>query len=226
MSDHPTDTSEMPFRAARFAALTLIGLTVLMLVASCGVPQDSRTVPLDTEQVPFGLLDPTPTTATSTTPGVGVDEVSVRIALVASEDRLILVSRAVKQSTPRDSAAQVLMDLVAGPTVDERDRGLRSGLPSGIELGLASMNSGVASVDVSSGVQSLPAEQVPLVVGQIVLSLTSVSGVTGVLLVRDGDRVAAPLVDGSLTAEPLTRGDYTALLHPELSLGSTTVASS
>lgn len=212
-----------PGRSAPATVLVLLGLAVTMLLPSaCGVPQDGRTVPLDTDQVPFGLLDPTPTNATSTSPGVGADEVSARIALVASEDRLILASRTIERGTTREVAAAVLVDLIVGPTAAERDRGLRSGLPSGTDLALSSMQDGVASVDLPADLQSLPSERVPLAVGQIVLSLTSVTGVTEVLLVRDGEPVAAPLVDGSLTSEPLTRDDYTALLHPEVSVSGTT----
>ena len=46
---------------------------------------------------------------------------------------------------------------------------------------------------------------------QIVLTLTG-QGATAVRFTRDGEQLDVPRADGSLTAQPLVRGDYTSLL--------------
>ena len=55
-------------------------------------------------------------------------------------------------------------------------------------------------------------EQTRRAVGQIVLTATSLPGVTAVLLTHDGEALEAPLPSGELTSAPLTAADYEPLL--------------
>jgi hypothetical protein len=54
--------------------------------------------------------------------------------------------------------------------------------------------------------------ELPLAVGQVVLSATSVPGVDRVRLLRDGEPLDAPLPDGELTSRPLTASAFASLL--------------
>ncbi|MCE0534860.1 GerMN domain-containing protein [Kineosporia rhizophila] len=193
---------------------TLSGLAVVLALASCGVPQDGQAQVLDADRVPYGLLEPGPTTSSAVSPSPVQGELSLPIAWVASDDALTLVDRTVPGGAAETVAAEVLQELAVGPSTAERNRGLRSSLPAGTDLRLTSLDGeeDVAVVEWPASVQVLAAEEVPLAVGQVVLSLTSVTGIRAVSLIQDGETVPAPEPGGSLITRPLTRADYEALL--------------
>ena len=76
---------------------------------------------------------------------------------------------------------------------------------------LVSLEDGRATVDVRMGRLPTGGDRLPLAVGQVVLTVTSVPTVREVVLVADGARIEAPLPGGALTGRPLTAADYAVL---------------
>jgi spore germination protein GerM len=121
---------------------------------------------------------------------------------------LVAVSRAVP---PDPSPAAVLQALLGGPSRRERDAGLVTAVTAATVNG--SPEGGVVTVEVPApDASSSGRTDEVLGFGQIVLSLTSLRDITAVRFTRDGQSLSVPRSDGSLSAAPLTRRDYTGLL--------------
>jgi spore germination protein GerM len=110
----------------------------------------------------------------------------------------------------------LLRRLREGPTDEQRRQGLGSAFGPDVGLSLVAVTDGAALVEVTPAEQVPPADRLPLAVGQVVLTLTSVEGVERVVLQQDGQPVPAPLPGGELTSAPLTPADYDDLLAPSV----------
>jgi len=107
------------------------------------------------------------------------------------------------------SPAAVMNALLAGPTEQERERGLRSPLPLGLSLNDARyIGNDIVKVDITSGIFEATGDDLVAAVAQIVLSLCEIAGVQRIAIVVDGDDREWPRGDGTLTTEPLTAFDY------------------
>ena len=164
----------------------------------------------DASGVPYRLLSPTesePTTAER-----GPQTTSPDVYLLTADERLVPVEAPVRRNGLGPVIRGVLARLTSGPSESERSSGLASALGPDVRLTLTGVVRGTATVELDLGAQQPGAARLPLAVAQVVLSTASVEGVDRVQLVRDGAPVEVPLPDGSLTREPLTSADYTALL--------------
>lgn len=189
--------------AGRWAAAGL-----LTLVAGCGVPTGGAAETIPASDVPYGLASAAPDPAPSTSPDPVVEP--SRVYLVDAADVLVPRPRELAGATPEEQLDGLLDELAAGPSAAERDRQLSTALPPEVELSVAGLSDGTATVDIT-GSPAVPAGQASRrAVAQVVLTATSVPGVDAVVLTLDGERVEAPLPSGELTAEPLTREDYAA----------------
>jgi Sporulation and spore germination len=81
-------------------------------------------------------------------------------------------------------------------------------------LTLTDVTGGRAGVDIRAGDQAPSPGRLPLAVGQLVLTLTSIEGVDEVVLTAGGAPIEAPLPGGALTDRPLRAADYAALRSP------------
>jgi hypothetical protein len=198
----------------RRMAPAMAAWALLLTAAGCGVPAGGEPRVVEASAVPYGLLDPGRGGAEGAAGAPGAGEVSGRIALLTPDDRVTLVPRAVPAGSA-DAVAQALLEaLTAGPTDEERARGLRSALPAELDLTVSALTDGVAAVDMRGLEPGQPADRLALTVGQVVLTATSATGVRGVVLEQGGRPVAAPDADGGpLTAAPLRPGDYADLLQ-------------
>ena len=106
----------------------------------------------------------------------------------------------------------MLTRLSRGPSELERQSGLSTALGPDVSLTVNRIQGGRADIDITIVPPAPSARRLPLAVGQIVLSLTSIPGVASVWLMSDGTPIEAPLPDGALTARPLTAQDFTALV--------------
>jgi hypothetical protein len=187
---------------------------VVSLLGACGLPRNSTPVQVPAADVPYGLLNSATTSPTPTaTPGVPL--VDGNIFLVDPQQQLT----AVPVQLPRDQAAPMLQTLLnrlaVGPTERERALGLVTDLGPGSTIVLRGISSGTASIELQSTGQDPSPSKLPVAVGQIVLTATSIVGVDRVVFVRDGVAVAVPGPSGGgLTAEPLIAADYSALVAP------------
>ncbi|GAB2681460.1 GerMN domain-containing protein [Thalassiella azotivora] len=195
------------------------GQRVLALVvaagclAACGAPHEGRSRSLEPTQVPYGLLNPPPAPTASPTdapPGRTVPQVY----LLDADDRLVPQASTVDATGLRSVARQVLAQLAAGPTESQRRAGLSSALGPEVTLELLEIEGTTATVEVELPTREPSADRLPLAVGQIVLSLTSVAGVESVRLVQDDERVAAVLPGGNRAEGAVRATDYLPLLAP------------
>ncbi|KGN42895.1 hypothetical protein N801_11750 [Knoellia aerolata DSM 18566] len=196
--------------AARGKAIaTLVAaLVAACSVAACGAPSGSpaRTI----ESVPYDLTAPAPSASSTNTPGP-----SRGPQVFLLRDEALLAASPVPPGTDvRASARRALEQLVEGPTDRDRTAGFSTALGPEVRLSLSDLADGRATIDIRLGDQALGAGRLPLAVGQIVLTLTSVVGVDEVVLTAGGARIAAPLPGGALTDRPLRARDYAELVMP------------
>ena len=169
------------------------------LLAGCGVGGEAVPTRLDDfalpqESVPdeAGAEDDGPTT----------------VVYFARGDRLEAVERSLPTTVPN-----AVRSLLEGPRETETNSGLRSALPTGTRLLGASVQAGVATVDLSDGFAAVVGPEQILAVAQLVYTVTSVPGVVGIRLAIEGQPVDAARGDGSLAPGAVGRSDYPGLLE-------------
>lgn len=182
-----------------------LALTVL---AACGVPNQTSTTTITA--VPYDLLQPEPNGTPAPTPSSAIRP----FVYLVRDNTLVAVeaSEARWRDDPSRVVTAVLAQLSRGPSEQDRSAGLGTALGPDTAIRLAALDGGVARIDIAAGDQVPAPARVPLAVGQVVLSVTSVPGVDAVLMTRDGSSVEVPLPGGALTEEPVTAHDYAPLL--------------
>ncbi|GAA4351510.1 GerMN domain-containing protein [Angustibacter luteus] len=198
----------MTGRRIAAAALCLVAL------GGCGLPADGDPRAIRSGDVPYGLLSPSPNGSATASPDLRVREAEPRTYLLDADQQLVAVPTPVDTSSlePREQLAVQLKMLSAGPTDRQRAAGLSTALTPGVDLALVDLVDGLATLEVQAAAKDPSADRLPLAVGQIVLTATTVPGVRSVQIVRDGKPVEVPLPGGALTAEPLLRSDYRELI--------------
>ena len=180
---------------------------VVLAVAACGVPTTSP--PTAITEVPYNLMEtPAPPSPLPSTPATR----GPFIYWVNAADQLAAIEAGTTTSDAADTVAALLTRLAQGPSDLERESGLSTALGPDVSLTVNRIEGGRADIDITIGPPGPSARRLPLAVGQIVLSLTSISGIDSVWLMSDGTPIEAPLPDGALTARPLTAQDFSALV--------------
>jgi hypothetical protein len=184
--------------------LGLAGVTSAGL-AGCGLGAQSDPQALNPKSVPYGLLGPAKSPSTSV-PNL----VSARVTmfLEGSNERLVPVHRQVVWPA---TIPAILGQLAAGPTARESDRGLVSPASAVGPFGVGAVRRGVVSVDLPVSFENLGGQDQTVAAAQIVFTVTTFTGVTGVRWLVAGQTAQVPNGNGSLTAGPSTRKDYLAL---------------
>ncbi len=200
----------MTGRAVR--AVLLAALAVALV--ACGVPRSTEPQAVPDERVPYRLLAPSPAAPPSPTPQEPRVPLTVPQVYFVESEELVPVPVPLEASGAEAVVRLLLERLAAGPTEIERARGLDSALGFGLGLGLASLADGVATVELVGAIEPPSADRLPLAVGQIVLTATSVEGVDAVVLLRDGAPVNIPLPGGEQVTGPVTATPYFPLLAP------------
>lgn len=188
---------------SRGGVVAVAALVGALLLASCGLPSDGTARPVEPVDVPFGLLDASEQPS-ATPSGVTPSAATVAVAFLDANGEVVLRPESFGPLDPANLLQRVLDELALGP--DERDRsaGLLTALPPSPQLRLTGLDGGVATVETQGLDDVTDPEALPLAVAQVVLTATSVPGVTAVRLTRDGSPVAVPLPDGTTTSQPLT----------------------
>ncbi|NHC45020.1 GerMN domain-containing protein [Motilibacter aurantiacus] len=166
------------------------------------------------EEVPYGLLEATPSTsdgerAASAAPG------RPRVFFL-NDETLVGVPLVPADRDTRAVLEQVIGSLQTGPDEAAQARGLTTALPPSLTLTVLDVIEGVATIDIGGESNGVSTQQNTFAVGQVVLTATSVSGVSGVMLARNGDPIQAPVEDGALTWRPLVASDFAALRRPRV----------
>ena len=193
-------------RAARRRQLTtavaaLVGLALLVAVASCGVSPEPKANRIEPKDVPFGLLDNAKTTTTEVAAGhtTGI--------YLLTKSRLVAVDRTV----PADaSLADLLQQVVAGPTEVEQSLGITTAVPAGT-LASVDVKRGTAKVDLRAAFGDIRSREQLLALAQVVYTLTGQPGIGGVNFSVEGKSIKVPLADGTLSDDPLSRDDFKGL---------------
>jgi spore germination protein GerM len=169
------------------------------LLSGCGLPPDNSPQLLTSADEPRGARATPKPTASGT---------ARALVYLIHDGVLVAVARAVpSHPTP----AAVLEALLAGPTVREQDAGLISAATAATVTGPPYAGTVTVEVPAPDASSSGRTDEVAGF-GQIVLSLTSLPGITAVRFTRDGQALAVPRADGSLNPGPATRRDYADLL--------------
>jgi hypothetical protein len=188
-----------------------------LLLASCVGPGGSGVRTIEAEEVPYDLLDPAPpagSVLSSEAADVPDGEVPTQVYLLGRDGLLLASPASVEAGTTGEVAARLLQRLEEGPNEAERAAGLASVLGPDLGLRIDGVDdAGVVEVDVS-GTTTPAADQVPLAIGQIVLTLAGVPGVSGVRIVDEGEPLPLPLPGGRLTTGTVTAEDYLPLTVP------------
>jgi len=209
-------------RARRRLGLSAVAVLAL-LVAGCGVPLQDSAQPLPPEVIPPPIIVPTETPAPSPTASpspTSTQSPAVEIVdfFFIREDGLVPLP----SDVPAPTSPEVVLDgLTAGPPPET---GLRSVVvdpltgnalvgvfvPSDPELPLPTAD---VTIAVASAFGSLPSAEQVLLLGQVVLSLSSAGYSTVSVVDEAGSPLAVPLPDGRLLDRPATALDYASLIR-------------
>ncbi len=184
----------------RHVIAAVLGVVVL---AACGITADDAPRDINAPAHPDNAGDNGQTAITATNTSV--------IYLIGHDD----TGRFVLKPIARDVTATIdnaLAALFAGATPRELNADLRSAIPASTRLISATPNNDIVTVDVTDPLTGLSGATLVEAVGQIVLTATNVTGVSGVVITIDDVAHPWPTPDGQLTTDPLTRNDFTALL--------------
>lgn len=183
-------------------SLVLALALVALVLASCGVRSQSSPTRLDRESAPADLME-RPTTTTAAQDGSRL----VPVYLVAKSG-LVLVRRPV-EATP--TPERRLAALLEGPTPPERALGLTTAIPRGGDVTARRRDRSTVEVrlDPAFGEGAIPDQATAF--AQVVYTLTADGQVRRVVFLLDGEPVAIPRPDGSLTSGAVTRSDFAGL---------------
>ena len=201
---------------------------LLFLFAGCGVPLEESAQALPPEAIPPPVTvpsqspsptpSPTPSvTATATPTPSSSPTIEVVDLFFIREDGLVpLVSDIALPTDPQ----LVLDGLAAGPPVETGLRSVVVDPLTGTALvtvfaptGDTSLPIASVTIAVAEAFSSLPPTEQVLLLGQVVLSLSSAAYPTVSVVDAAGSPLAVPLPDGRLLDRPATALDYASLIR-------------
>ena len=191
-----TGTGRRPWRVPTW---TLAGALTAGLLGGCGVPSDQQPRALQPGEAPY---------ASPRTSPIADPEGALRAPLHFVRDgSVVLVARPVEGFT---STADLLELLFGGPAPEESMGGLVTEIPSTVTVEDVTVNDETAVITLG-GPESEVLRLQQAAYAQIVATLTP-SRVSGVRFRLGSTDLRVPRGDGSLTAAPVSRDDYAALL--------------
>jgi spore germination protein GerM len=105
--------------------------------------------------------------------------------------------------------------LITGPTEAELGAGMRTAISPQTQLHSVAVNGTTAVIDVTSAFVEVAGQEQILALAQVVLTATTVPGITEVRFALEGQPVDVPRADGTLSSGPLSATDYAALREPD-----------
>ena len=194
----------------------------LVLLASCGIPEDGKPREISREALPPELIDPTSTG--SSVPG-DAEQRLVTVYLVQGDDSggdaLVPVRRLVAAPSDESDLPRVVAEAVIAASPEELGRAdLVNALPSDVQVRSASVgDDGVLDLDLTN-LGNVESALQRLAVAQLVFALTELTSpeVRAIRFSVDGKEVAVPLEGRVAPAGmPVSRAD-------EVSLATATTA--
>lgn len=177
--------------------LAVLLAVVVGVTGGCGIPTDGAPRPL-AEETPSSPSDPAPETGDTTA-----------TVYLVSGDQLLATERALDGS----KSPETVLELLLLPTSEEEQAArLQTLIPqSTTSLGVTDEGDGVWAIDMSPEWATLAAPADLYAYGQIVLTLTTLSGVESVRFLVDGVGVDAPPTVNGVASALVTADDYAAL---------------
>lgn len=185
------------------SARTVFAMGVMLLLTSCGVPSDGSPSSVSDDDLPASLRSALTTT---TAPSTAADAFAA--VYLIRDDQLAPVADLAAGSDLDD----VLALLQRGPTKAQARAGHRSAFTDVELIRDARVAGATATIDLDPSFADLPHTDQILALGQIVLTAVSYPGITKVRFTVDGEPTEVPTSDGTLTAAPLRRANYEALV--------------
>lgn len=188
--------------------ILLVCVTVLALSVPLG---GCRRAPQPAEEQPPEASEPTPATPVP-------DTTSVRVYLLRGE-KIGVGGRQVDASSDDVAALAeaALNELMIGPTVEEREFGLASAIPTGTMVNGVTIDNGVATVDLSQDFQSGGGSLSMLLrVTQVVCTVTQFDEIESVAFAITGKKVDTIGGEGVVVDPPVNRADFEGQLPPVL----------
>jgi spore germination protein GerM len=176
-----------------------LALVLVVVAAAAACSRQAGPVEIDPADLPFSLAR-SPSPSPTARPGHSFT------AYFVQDGRLVPVTR---PSFGVASPTVAVRALVVGPTLDERQTGLASFVPSRTTVLEVSVFDQIAQVDLSSEFQG-PAtpEAILLRVAQVVWTLVGRPGITAVRFAIEGEPVSVPTDRGTPIDRPVTAPDY------------------
>jgi spore germination protein GerM len=174
-----------------------LATVITLALAGCGVPVNRSPAALPRNGVPFGLLQPSSRSTTTTTALPSV-QTTVQIFLVStSTGRLVGVNREVPEA--EESLAAVLGQLVKGPTNAEAAAGLESAVPTQtVVVGATIGTDEIATVNLGGTFGQLVGQPLIQAVAQVVFTAAAaLPGVSGVTFELAGQVADVPAASGA-----------------------------
>jgi len=193
--------------------VVLACMCVTVVLSGCGAPT-SGTSRIEDDSIPYELLSPSPSpTRPTQEPSPQPGESDAQVFFVGADDLLVPVSVAMTSNGLADRVSEILSRLENGPA-DDAPEAIGTALGPDVALQLAEIVGTTAYVDLILATRQPAADQIPLAIGQLVLTVTSVSGITHVALLVEGEPVDVPLPGGQRTPGPVTAAHYQELTRP------------
>jgi len=183
----------------------LVALAVLVTAfaaAGCSIPTQSAPSTVAPSKVPFNLLDPHPSTTTTTQPKAP-SYVSVKVFFInGATQQLQAEPRYVQPPAPLTS---ILTAMLQGPTSAEMASGVFTAIPSNVTvLTAATTAPNVVTVNMNQAFSQIQGTNTELSVAQVVATVAAENGLgTGVIFEIDGQRTSVPIANASLVAGPV-----------------------
>lgn len=195
-------------RLFALATLALAGVVLSVVLAGCG------------SEKAVSLGKPSTRTTTAKEPTGRVPTLLSLQVWFARDNGLVEVRRT-HDPTPLVATAAINA-LLAGPTSEERVRGLGSAVPPGTKLLGIAIHDGVATIDLTSEYQSgAGSRSMQMRLAQVVYTLTQFPTVHKVRFRLDGSPVNVFSSEGITLNDPVGRADYAKLL-PAIVVGKPT----
>jgi hypothetical protein len=191
------------------------GAAAALMMTSCGLPGGGSVRTIDDASVPYRLLESDPPSPGPLQPEGDPGPVPV-VFWVTGDHRVVPEATGASCDAPVEVLVDRLLNtLASGPSEGARADGRSSAVPADVGLEAVGIVAGTVEVDIELDT-SISAEQLPVAVGQLVLTVLSAPTVQSVVVVSGGEPIQVPLPGGALTDGPVTAEDYKDLLPDRL----------
>ncbi len=196
-------------RARRRRWAVVLAVPLLALAAGCALPTQGSPSAIASSKVPFHLLDPHPSTTTTTQPKPSA-YVSVKVFFLNTNANNALTPTDRLVSAPAQLPA-IITALVTGPSSGDSAAGLTTAIPSDVAvISAAETSQNVVTVNFNTAFGQITGTAAEQAVAQVVTTVVNEIGVTtGVIFEINGTHTSVPIANGAQVAGPVYLLDLT-----------------